>query len=274
MITMTALIDPPNEFRNQRGFTLLEISLVMVIIGLLYMVWSYTVPWIEEESGYERSRSNISEAEEAIIAYARSHYRLPCPDTSTTPNGLQGSGGTSVCAEGDVVGRIPYADLLLPAPNQDAHHVPITYAVYRDADDNADLATRTELINVIDDVDIFNVVLSTYSVCDFCEALHNAETAEGNTLASVSTDLTLGGVGGCDSGNFVNQAFVLASSGMQDADADDNLFDGVNDTTATCFASPYQIRSREYDDIVSAVSFNRMIGALCRSPHCLNREIP
>ena len=64
----------------------------------------------------------------------------------------------------------------------------------------------------------------------------------------------------------LNPAYVLASSGKEDADGAAGLFDGDNGAApAVCFASPQQGRSATYDDVVTAVSFKTLIGLLCRT---------
>lgn len=245
------------------GFTLIELAVVLVIIGLLFAIWSYTVPWVEEEGMRERTRAIMEETQQALLAFARTNHRLPCPDTDD--DGLEG--GAGVCQNTDVVGTVPYETLLLPAPVQDARHVPITYALYRNQAASADLGRLVNRIDTMDDVDIEDTVTSTLNACDLCEGLRNGNPAAGNGFSSTSIQFT---AGGCGSGALLNQAYVLAGSGLEDRDGDAALFDGDNVTApSTCFASPQQGRSDEYDDIVSAVSFDYLIGELCRSPVCL-----
>lgn len=242
---------------REQGFTLIELAIVLVVIGLLYAIWSYTVPWIEEESMQERTRARMEETRQALLAFARTNHRLPCPDTND--NGFEN------CAA--AVGSVPYETLLLPAPVQDARHVLLTYALYRNAGASADLGVLRHRIDTLDDVDGANVVTGTLDACDFCEALRNGSATAGAGFASTSIQLT---AGGCGSGNLLNQAFVLAASGLEDADGDGALFDGDNAAAPnTCFASTQQGRSADYDDVVSAVSFKQLIGELCSTPVCL-----
>ena len=248
-----------------QGFTLLELSVVLVIVGVLYAIWSWTVPWLNEEVMLERTRKIMGETQQALLAFAQTNNRLPCPDINS--DGYEGVGVAGVCAATDVVGQVPHETLLLSAPVRDARHVAITYTLYRNSIAIADLGVITNRIDTMDDVDALDVLTSTLNICDFCEALRNGSAAAGTGFASTSTLLT---AGGCAGGAVLNQAYVLASSGGEDADGDAALFDGDNAIApTTCFASPLQGRSAAYDDVVSAVSFKTLIGELCHTPVCL-----
>jgi len=131
----------------------------------------------------------------------------------------------------------------------------------------ADLGKIINRIDSMDDVDAANNVTHTKNICDFCEALRNGNVTAGNGFASTSTQIT---TGGCSSGAVLNQAYVLSSSGLEDADGVNALFDGDNATApASCFASTQQGRSAAYDDQVTSVSFGSLMGQLCHTPVCL-----
>ncbi|MCG6872529.1 MAG: type II secretion system GspH family protein [Gammaproteobacteria bacterium] len=237
---------------RSRGFTLLEIAIVLVVIGVILAIGASTVPWLNEKQSLERTRGLMTEAGEAVLAFSLTNNRLPCPADPALSFGDAGF-GTEDCSL--ATGSVPHEALLLPAPVFDSAHRAITYAVYRNAGIQADLATVTNLFDGLDEpVPVLNV-------SDFCQALQNGDPAAGTGFASTSTIIT---AGGCAAANFLNQAFVLSSAGLEDADGDTNPFDGLNvDGIATCFASPLQGRDASYDDLVRAVSFSTLLGTVC-----------
>lgn len=238
--------------RQCDGFGFLELAVVLVVIGVLLAIGSSTLPWINEELSLKKTRALMNEASAAVLAFSLTNHRLPCPADPSLSLGDAGF-GTEDCSL--ATGAVPHEALLLSASVLDAHHRSIGYGVFRNAGSQADLATVT---NLFDGLDEPKVVLN---VLDYCQALRNVDPAAGTSLASVSTSIT---TGGCSAGTFINQAFVLSSAGLEDADGDTDPLDGYNVSgPATCFASPQQGRSALYDDLVFAVSAATILGKVC-----------
>lgn len=237
---------------GQRGFTLLELAVSLVVAGLLIAIGAWTAPWLNERPARDKARQVINEASQAVLAFSRTHYRLPCPDTNG--DGLEDCGGATAS------GAVPWETLLLSAPVLDTAHQSLIYAAYRSP--NATLALDADLVILKNRIDDFDNPPVTYNMCDFCQALRNAvPAASGAGLASTSTRIDSGG--GCGAGEVNNQAFVLASTGFEDRGggglADEDNADGF----ANCFSSPLRGRDADYDDIVAAVGFTKLIGELC-----------
>lgn len=237
---------------GQRGFTLLELAVALVVAGLLIAIGAWTAPWLNEQPVRDKTRQVMDETSQAILAFSRTRYRLPCPDTNG--DGLEDCGGATAN------GAVPWETLLLPAPVLDATHQGLVYAAYRSP--NATLSLDADLVILKNRIDDFDNPPGTYNMCDFCQALRNAvPAAAGAGLASTSTRIDSGG--GCVAGEVNNHAFVLASTGFEDRDggglADEDNADGL----ANCFASPLRGRDADYDDIVTAVGFATLIGELC-----------
>lgn len=251
--------------RQCSGFALLELAVVLVVIGLLLAIGSSTLPWINEELSLRKTRLLMTEVSAALLAFSLTNNRLPCPADPALSQGAAGF-GTEDCSR--ETGVVPHEALLLSAAVLDAYHRPIGYAVYRRAESLADLAVVTNLFDGLDEPN------SVLNVLDYCRALQNLQKLEppigipgggggnpGFQFASVATTIT---GGGCSNTTHVNQAIVLYSGGLEDADGNGDPFDGLNTTGATtCFASPQKVRSANYDDLVFGVSAATILAKVC-----------
>ena len=132
-----------NNFRRQDGFTLTELAVVLIIVGLL--LGGLFVPLSAQTDMKSRSDNSKSLADirDALIGFAIINGRLPCPAdrgittgtasagleaemtpsgncsctaaSSATANGVaQTTGGTACAVTGGVTGVLPWATLGLP----------------------------------------------------------------------------------------------------------------------------------------------------------------
>ena len=111
---------------NQRvtlGFTLVEMTVVLVIVGLLLTGLILPISAQIEMQAYRQTNKNLEEIREALIGYAMMNGRLPCPATATS-SGLEDTVGGGVCAAkiaaGNwAVGYLPAATLgITPTDDQ------------------------------------------------------------------------------------------------------------------------------------------------------------
>ncbi|MBV6323383.1 type II secretion system protein [Duganella violaceipulchra] len=87
-------MNPSLRARGQRGFTLVEISIVLVIVGLL--IGGMIAPLssqLEQKKGNE-TRQAMELAREALFGYALRNGYLPCPAISAV-NGLEDRTGSA-----------------------------------------------------------------------------------------------------------------------------------------------------------------------------------
>ena len=71
-----------------RGFTLVELAVVMAIVGLLLGGLMFTLSAQTEQRNFEETRRRLDQARELLLAFAVSNGRLPCPArtaSTTTP---------------------------------------------------------------------------------------------------------------------------------------------------------------------------------------------
>jgi prepilin-type N-terminal cleavage/methylation domain-containing protein len=118
-----------------RGFTLVEVAIALMIIGLLLGGAVVTVSAQIDLKQYAETRQTMELAQEAILGFAAANGRLPCPATMNPPPNEEGEeipkGGN--CAE-NFRGFVPAKTLALRPVNAngllvDAWGQPIRYAV-------------------------------------------------------------------------------------------------------------------------------------------------
>ncbi len=86
----------------QRGFTLIEISIVLLIVTILLGYTLAMFPIQQELKQYREAQSEIRKIKEAVIGFAQINGRLPCPALPNT-SGAEGLGGNPCDAYGGFV---------------------------------------------------------------------------------------------------------------------------------------------------------------------------
>jgi prepilin-type N-terminal cleavage/methylation domain-containing protein len=82
---------PIHAFREQ-GFTLVEMALVLLIVGLLLGGMLVPLSAQMEQRNNSDTQKALSEIKEAIIGYALANGQLPCPADPTIATGSVGAG--------------------------------------------------------------------------------------------------------------------------------------------------------------------------------------
>lgn len=100
---------PPSR---QRGFSLVEMAIVMVIVGLMIGGLVTPLRMQLEQRKVGDTQKALDEAREALAGYAVRYGYLPCPATSAS-NGLEDRTGNN-CTDGKRIGILPWATLSLP----------------------------------------------------------------------------------------------------------------------------------------------------------------
>ncbi|TBV83325.1 MAG: prepilin-type N-terminal cleavage/methylation domain-containing protein [Desulfobulbaceae bacterium] len=118
--------------QRQGGFTLVEIAIVLVIIGLL--LGGLLIPFGQKQETIRRSdtRAQLAEVEKALYGFAQARGRLPCPATPES-EGAEARDEDGVCTV--LHGFVPAATLGLSGPVNadglllDAWKNPLRYSV-------------------------------------------------------------------------------------------------------------------------------------------------
>lgn len=252
MIVCRASSRFPSSRGTQRGFSLLEVSVVLVVAGLMSWAAFSGYETVSAQQEIERGRAEAHQLQSVLRAYALRHGRLPCPDAA-------GSGYESLtagrCTVGTQVGWFPYTSVGLATPDD---RLRARYSVFRGANadtaQDADLAVAMERTGDVAGADTFE------DVTDLIVALNNASRL---TLVTTRTHITGdGGASGnidCSANTFMAVAYWVVVP-LQDRDNDGSRLDSPHAMANVCAASPATPLRRVSDDVVVAESPVQLAG--------------
>jgi prepilin-type N-terminal cleavage/methylation domain-containing protein len=88
--------------RRCYGFTLVELAIVLIIVGLLLAMFLTPLTAQREIRARAETQALLEQAREALIGYAVANRHLPCSDTDAIPDGIENRNvaGDCVNAEG------------------------------------------------------------------------------------------------------------------------------------------------------------------------------
>ncbi len=90
-----------------RGFSLVELAVVLAIVGILMASLMYTLSSQVEQRNFEDTRRRLDQARELLLAFALVNGRLPCPATSSSAGDESPSGGGTCTPSPSYGGYLP-----------------------------------------------------------------------------------------------------------------------------------------------------------------------
>lgn len=143
-----------NQILNQKGFSLVEIAVVLAILGIL-LVGSISLTSTQREAAkYSDSNGITEQIKTALLVFVKVNKFLPCPDTDSQGDanyGQENRNANGRCTND--TGGVPFLALGLKENEvEDGFNVPVLYAINQGA---------TVLANVQD---------ATHSASYFCNA--------------------------------------------------------------------------------------------------------
>ena len=223
--------------RSLRGFSALELTLVVLIVGALAAVAS-TV-WVQASSGNQRLglSAQAQDLKKRVQAFAMERDRLPCPD-------LEGDGWESLTAGGgvrcagvtDALAWLPYNTLGLALPADDQR------AAY---------AVRTSLAEINDEGG--DTLRPGFRLARALRAEAQLDDDDPSRLHTQAAGPIL-----------INVAFVIILPG-EDRDGSGSVFDAPHSQipgNSRRAESPQRRASADYDDVVVAESYVGLLGLI------------
>jgi len=229
--------------RAHHGFTLVEMAMVLVIVGLMLGGLITPLSAQLEQRRVGETQKALEEAREALVGYAVRYGHLPCPAISAA-NGLEDRSGTR-CANEKRAGFLPWATLGLS--KLDSWNHLLRYSVTPAFSDSAPAAHFTFLTPR-------DITVATRDL-------------QGNLVpATASADIPAVVIshGKNGYGATSEQGRLIADVGQGNADEKLNASSATSFVTRPSNDNPAQ-PGGEFDDLVVWVSpnilFNRMVSA-------------
>lgn len=181
--------------RQERGFTLIEMTVVIAIVGLLLGTLLTPLATQLRASQIKTTDRDLGDVREALLGFAMANGRLPCPDTDA--DGAENGGGAAACANAE--GSLPYATLGVPPsdPWGQRYRYRVTAEFARTAVPGATCAAGDNQLGICDTGDITvstriatDKSLQTYSAGSVAVVLSHGPNGLGGTRLEDGVALT------------------------------------------------------------------------------------
>lgn len=168
---------------RQRGFTLIELALVIAVAGLMLGGALYGLETRDENNRQRETENKIRAVEDGLTWYVQTYARLPCPDTND--DGTE----NRACPAG--VGGVPFADIDLSRSDIiDGWGRDFRYVVPQTlTEDDALICTDQKLRTADSPIDLDGLTLADVSRPAYLVISHSAngtDDASANAQANIT----------------------------------------------------------------------------------------
>jgi len=238
--------------RSIRGFTLVELAIVLIIVGLLIGGTTVMIGSVQDSANTKETQRRLVQAHDALLGFAAGNGRLPCPAAAPNAGGTESpSNGSGACTAA-LNGYLPGTTLGLSPTDEQGYFVDawgnrVRYSVY-----NTTIGAQSDPFTTAGKMkDIGIETLSTTSPSTPRKLLYVCDSATGITAVDCGTARTL-------TDNAVAVIFSMGKNGGSAASGDE----AANTNGDLVFVS---MTASSFDDIVTWLSpnilYNRMIAA-------------
>jgi len=214
--------------QREKGFTLIEIAIVMVIIGLVMGGGLAIMRTLTDRKFRNESIDYLNKAKEAAITFSNINGRLPWADTDSPEDGIENTNATS--------GTLPY--ITVGVPPADAYKRAVTYEV------NASLITNINTItNMVTSCNALMTGLSGRPL------ILDADAGAGSAFSVAAVLVSSGPMDADGNGNVFDD--IPGAGGGDNTDGTPNYI--RNPPIAT------------FDDLVVYIGGNELYGEMCEN---------
>ena len=261
---------------RQRGFSLVEIALVLVIVGLaLGGVISALGPQMQQRR-YVASQDELKRVTDALFGFAVLNGRLPCPAVVAADNGLENqiSAVTGQCANNGQ-GYLPGATLGLPdlgppgSPTSglliDAWGFPVRYAVSQNLYLTDYVFTKTDGVKTAKAAGAAGVTAINTTLLRVCSAFTASLTTcvAGQQLAAPAFVVFSTGSAGTAAGGTDETKNINKVIGLPPPPAVSTPLDVVH-----IYRQKSELAANPFDDLFYWQSASSLVSRICSTPSC------
>jgi prepilin-type N-terminal cleavage/methylation domain-containing protein len=231
------------HFKNHRAFTLAEMAIVVVLVGILLSLGLKMTVATLNNTAYSQTAGKQAQIKTALIGFLRSNGRLPCPDKNVPPKGTESTPCLANAAAS--YGGVPWVVLQLPKDTvQDGWGNMFTYKV------------ANGVAPVVKNWTVNSALATTFDITQMGTPSVALTVQQGdgvNPLNTITTNAVVVLISGGKNGFGANTILGIANTAPPGANVDETT--NAKNTTTTFVVRPYTTSTTAvggpFDDLVT-----------------------